>query len=127
MTNFRKTAIIVFGVVCVLLLLRAGAAIPASVLGFILFATALAERLMRMHYMRKAATGGRQAEKSATKANKMTEEEAREVLGLAADAGAKEIKAAHRRLISKIHPDHGGSEYLAMQLNTARDVLLHKE
>ncbi len=111
-----------------LLLLRMGAAIPASVLGFILFAVALAEQLMRMHYMRKVATGGgKQAEKSATKTNKMTEAEAREVLGIAADAGAKEIKAAHRRLISKIHPDHGGSEYLAMQLNTARDVLLNKE
>ena len=49
---------------------------------------------------------------------------ARRVLGVTPDATDDEIKAAHRRLMNKVHPDHGGSSYLAAQLNQAKDVLL---
>lgn len=50
--------------------------------------------------------------------------EARAVLGVAKDAGPDEIRAAHRRLISSIHPDRGGSPELTRQVNAARDMLL---
>lgn len=54
----------------------------------------------------------------------MTREEALAVLGLAEGASAEEIKAAHRRLILRVHPDVGGSADLAARINRAKDVLL---
>lgn len=54
----------------------------------------------------------------------MTREEALKVLGLDDGAGPDDIKAAHRRLMAALHPDHGGSDYLAAKINQARDVLL---
>lgn len=56
----------------------------------------------------------------------MTRQEALKILGLRDGAGARDIKAAHRRLMANVHPDHGGSDYLAQQINRARDVLLGK-
>jgi len=54
----------------------------------------------------------------------MDRAEALQVLGLADGATRDDIKDAHRRLIAGMHPDHGGSDYLAAQINQAKDVLL---
>lgn len=51
---------------------------------------------------------------------------ARALLGLAPDADAAAIRAAHRRLIASVHPDKGGTEALAAQINAARDLLLQE-
>ena len=56
----------------------------------------------------------------------MSRAQALEVLGLKEGAGEKDIREAHRRLIAGIHPDHGGSTYLAAQINQAKDVLFGK-
>ena len=56
----------------------------------------------------------------------VTVEEAYAILGLAPGADAEAIKAAHHRLMKKLHPDHGGSDYLATKINRARDVLLRR-
>ena len=60
-------------------------------------------------------------------AGAMDERTALEILGLAPDAREAEIKSAHRRLMASCHPDHGGSAYLAAQLNRARDYLLRRK
>jgi hypothetical protein len=56
----------------------------------------------------------------------MTRQDAYEVLGLASIAGKREILEAHRALIKKHHPDHGGSTTRAALINLAKDVLLEK-
>ena len=56
----------------------------------------------------------------------MTVDEAYAILGLSPGADPEAVKEAHRRLMVKLHPDHGGSDYLATKINRARDVLLHR-
>lgn len=54
----------------------------------------------------------------------MTKEEAYKVLGLEAGATSADIRKAHRRLMQRLHPDLGGTSFLAARINEAKDVLL---
>ena len=67
------------------------------------------------------------AEPEPPRGGAMSVEEAREILGVGADAGADDIRAAHRRLMLANHPDHGGSTWVASRINQARDLLLDRQ
>jgi DnaJ homolog subfamily C member 19 len=54
----------------------------------------------------------------------MRPSEARELLNIPVGANADEIRAAHRRMIARVHPDAGGSAGLATRVNAARDTLI---
>lgn len=73
---------------------------------------------------RERAGAGEAGAGAAPASGVMDDKTALEILGLAPGATEAEIKAAHRGLMAKLHPDHGGSSYLAGQINRARDHLL---
>jgi hypothetical protein len=70
--------------------------------------------------------GGRTGDAGRPSSPDVTVEEAYAILGLAPGADAEAIRAAHHRLMKQLHPDHGGTNYLATKINRARDVLLHR-
>ncbi|MGB2023746.1 MAG: DnaJ domain-containing protein, partial [Litorivicinaceae bacterium] len=54
----------------------------------------------------------------------MTVKRAAEILGVDENASSSEIRAAHKKLMGKVHPDKDGTDYLAALINEARDFLI---
>ncbi len=78
------------------------------------------ERRLGPDWRNQAPSPGEAAGDPAT----MSRDQAYAILGLQPGAPEEEIRAAHRRLMRSAHPDHGGSTYLAAQINRAKDILL---
>ncbi|MDF3074896.1 MAG: DnaJ domain protein [Alphaproteobacteria bacterium] len=82
-------------------------------------------RLLEAYLDRRLGPAWRQQQERPQPARAgMSREEALEILGLPPQATADDIRAAHRRLMAQLHPDKGGSTYLAAKINQARDFLL---
>ena len=77
----------------------------------------------RMPEWREEATKA-EARTQRRRGGAMSADEAREVLGVPLGAKADDIRKAHRNLMKTMHPDQGGSNYLAARINEAKDVLL---
>jgi hypothetical protein len=99
------------GVVALFLLLR-GLFFPAAfvVLGGLVF--------LRYMFAPQGPSGG------APRASDLSIAEACQILGLGNDPSRSEVETAYKKLIQKVHPDHGGSDWLAARLTAARDRLL---
>jgi DnaJ-domain-containing protein 1 len=75
-------------------------------------------------WRQNAQGDGTRRESRAAASGKMTAEEAYQILGLQPGASRDDISRAHRALMKKLHPDQGGSTYLAARVNEAKDTLL---
>jgi hypothetical protein len=80
--------------------------------------------LDRLHPDWRDVMGGTQSSPPRSGSEDMTVAEAYEILGLEPGADEPAIRDAHHRLMMQMHPDHGGTDYLATKINRARDVLL---
>ncbi len=81
--------------------------------------------LDRVHADWREQAGENQASSAGSSDSaEMSLQEAYSILGLAPGSGSADVRKAHRRMMKRFHPGHGGSEYLARKINQARDVLL---
>lgn len=111
------------------------AALTAAILAFVYFIltgrlnlllllAAVAAPILIPYFRRQAQEDLKSKDAYFFSSRKISVKEAYAILGLEKGASKKEILEAHRILMKKLHPDHGGNDFLAKQLNEAKDILL---
>ncbi len=65
-----------------------------------------------------------QNNRQASAPSAMNKKQASDILGIEPNASKEEIIKAHKRMMQKVHPDRGGSDFLAAQINQAKSTLL---
>jgi len=70
------------------------------------------------------AKGTSNAKDNIPPTSSMNREQAMQILGLDEGHSEQDVRTAHKKMMAKNHPDKGGSEFLAAQINQAKDVLL---
>lgn len=123
---FAKKAILYGSAAIVLLLVVTGRA-PwlMGVLAALLAITGRLAQFAAYAPLFKKVFGQQQTTSSgAPMADEMTKQKAADTLGVSINASQQDVRAAHKKLMQKMHPDRGGSELLAKQINQAKDILL---
>lgn len=130
---FRRWSIRLALVGAVLLLLRLGlpwlAMAGTALLAVLRFTAPTLMRILPIWLLKKTRFDSAQASTAGhsngqQRPTDMTRARALQVLNLSEGATQEEVLRAHRELIKRVHPDRGGSSYLAAEVNRARDVLI---
>ncbi len=129
--NWGGLSLILLIIVGLVVTGRMGAALAGLVvlfgwLGRILSVVQMGRQFSDLFRGRKANAGEGSSPPS-RQGGAMSIDEAARILGVAPNANEEDVKAAYRRLMSQLHPDHGGSDYLAAKVNQAKDVMLKKK
>ena len=127
--NFAKKALVYGAVGAVLVLVITGRAhwlmgVLAALLALASRAAQFAQYMPLFKKVMGDETEPSQAGSVAAADQGMTKQDAADILGIDAEAVPEDIRMAHKRLMQKIHPDRGGSDALAKQINRAKEVLL---
>jgi hypothetical protein len=124
--GLKRAALVIGGILLLVLLVRAGrpgiAAVGAALAFLLRYLGPVLARLLEFLLVRRSNEAPK--EPPAPAPTQMTPAEALEILGLGEGASIDEIRKAHAELIKKVHPDRGGTAYLAARVNLARDLLL---
>jgi len=129
--GFVQKAMLWFAAGVILLLVLTGRApwlmgILAALLALAARAAQLLPYIAMFKKLMGSGTGEAKSNSSVSSSPRsaMSKEEAADILGVDVAASSEEVRLAHKKLIQKLHPDRGGSDALAKQINTAKDVLL---
>lgn len=126
---FRYGFALILGLLAFLILVRGNIAV-SGILGLLSFMSAQGSlwKILIPGAEKGRDNGFDQRKKSFKDAGfnrtSMTRDEALDILGLSGTPDPSEIKESHHKMMLKLHPDQGGSDYFASKLNQARDILL---
>ena len=125
------TMLSAFGAILVLLALTGHLSlITAAIAGLFALAPRVIQYAKYLPFIQQkfqqAQAGQHQNDQQSTRTRRqsISKQQAYEILGLKPGCSRDDINRAHKRMMQKMHPDRGGSDYLAAQINQAKDILL---